>query len=150
MKEKQKYWIIGAIVIMTLVIWGNSMVPRDQSAQMSGGFTAWLVDTFHWSLTEHMVRKAAHFCEYAVLGVLYGLFFWRQGRGTSYTYPLRASWTQRLFNCAAAGLITAVIDESIQIFSGRGPLVSDILIDFCGFGTGFIVLQLIVHVFRRR
>ena len=139
MKEKRKYWIILLIGLTTLAIWVNSAVPKTQSAQMSGGLTAWLESTFQLRLTEHLIRKMGHFCEYALLGIEYG-FLYRRGRQNG----------QWLFNFASAGLMTAVLDESIQILSGRGPMVSDVLLDFCGFGFGLILLLLVFLLFQRR
>lgn len=146
MKEKNKNILIGLIVITTLIIWANSAVPPMQSSQMSGGLTAWLQQTFHWSLTEHLIRKAGHFCEYALLGVEYAAWF-RRGRHQKRMRGVGSG--QQIFNCASLGLMTAVMDESIQIFSGRGPMVADVLLDFCGFGTGFIVMELLLLVIGR-
>ena len=139
MKEKKKYWLIALIVGVTVFIWANSMVNRENSAQLSGGFTAWLQSVLDIQLTEHFIRKAAHFCEYAVLGFLYGILF-RQGRKNG----------QWVFNFASIGLMTAVADESIQIVSGRGPMVSDVLLDFCGFDTGFAAALLLSLLFFSR
>lgn len=139
MNEKKKYILIALIAGVTLFIWSNSMVGRENSAQLSGGFTAWLQSALNLKLSEHFIRKAAHFCEYALLGGLYGLKF-RQGRKTG----------QWVYNFTMAGLATAVVDESIQIVSGRGPMVSDVLLDFCGFITGFAVVQLLFWLLSSR
>lgn len=139
MKEKKKYLLIALIVGFTVFIWSNSMIPREESAQVSGGLVAWLESTLNLKLTEHFIRKTAHFCEYGLLGLLYGLQF-RQGRKNG----------QWIYNYGMAGLATAVVDESIQILSGRGPMVSDVLLDFCGFATGFAGVQLLFLLFSRR
>lgn len=139
MKEKKKYLLIALIVGFTVFIWSNSMISREESAQMSGGLVAWLQSALNIQLTEYLIRKTAHFCEYAVLGFLYGLQF-RRGRKTG----------QWLYNYGMAGLATAVLDESIQILSGRGPMVSDVLLDFCGFATGFGAVQLFALLIHGR
>ena len=41
------------------------------------------------------------------------------------------------------GMLCAVTDETIQIFSGRGSLVSDVWIDTAGFSTGFFLTVLL-------
>ncbi len=138
MNEKKKYLIVALIVGVTVFIWSNSLVGRENSAQMSGGFTAWLQSVLGLELTEHFIRKAAHFCEYALLGFLYGFKF-RQGRKNG----------QWLYNYGMAGLATAVADESIQIVSGRGPMVADVLLDFCGFAAGFGAAQLLGWLLQR-
>ena len=146
MKEKKNCLLFVLIIGTTLIIWGNSAVPPQLSAALSGGLTTWLKQTFHWSLTEHLIRKAGHFCEYALLGIEYVILFRKCQRQT---WRQRTGSGQKIFNCASLGLTTAVIDESIQIFSGRGPMVADILLDFCGFGTGFIITELVLLVIWR-
>ena len=42
MNEKKKHVVIALIVGMTVFIWSNSMLSRQESAQMSGGLMAWL------------------------------------------------------------------------------------------------------------
>lgn len=146
MKEKKNYVLLVVIILTTLVIWGNSAVPTQQSAALSGGLTAWLRETFSWSLTEHLIRKAGHFCEYGLLGIEYAVFMQKCQRQS---WRGRTNSGQKIFNCAALGLMTAVIDESIQIFSGRGPMVADILLDFCGFGSGFIITEILLFILWR-
>lgn len=138
MNEKKKHLIIALIVGMTVFIWCNSVIGREDSAQMSGGLVAWLESLLHTDISELFIRKAAHFCEYAVLGILYGIKF-RQGRKNG----------QWIYNYTMAGLATAVADESIQILSGRGPMVVDVLLDLCGFAAGFWILQLLAQIFQR-
>lgn len=137
MNEKKKYIWPALAVLTTLLIWGNSVVPAAQSSQMSGGLTAWLQEALHLSLSEHLIRKLGHFCEYALLGAEYALCMAKKRRSA-----------QSIANCLALGLATAVTDESIQILSGRGPMVSDILLDFCGFITGFLLGLLIGSLVR--
>ena len=45
--------------------------------------------------------------------------------------------------CDIVSLHCAVTDETIQIFSGRGSLVSDVWIDTAGFSTGFFLTVLL-------
>ena len=64
------------ILVYICFIYGNSLTPATISSQESG----FLLDKFrgamislgweHLWLTEHIVRKTAHFAEYAVLGGL--------------------------------------------------------------------------------
>lgn len=81
-------------------------------------FDIWLVGD-----TEHYIRKLAHFCEFALLGLLlcrsFSAFGVKNFAATGYILFL--------------GLLTAVIDEYIQSFSpGRGSMVKDVLLDFAG------------------
>lgn len=86
-------------------------------------------------LTNHTVRKAAHFLEFALLGVLVTL--------TLYTYikkPLN-NMTSVLFICLA----TAVCDETIQLYvPGRAGMVQDVLLDFFGSLIGVLIVSAIL------
>ena len=105
---------------------------------MSGGLMAWLESALNLRIPEVVIRKAGHFCEYAALGFLYGIKF-RQGRKNG----------QWVYNYTMAGLATAVADESIQILSGRAPMVVDVLLDLCGFAAGFWLLQALIWLIRK-
>lgn len=121
-------WLLLA-VIMVAVIWGNSMMPGDESLRMSGMITTILTIigdalsiTFNWDV-EHLVRKLAHFLEFAFLGWLlcrtYDEFHIGHRTSTGYIF----------FIC----LFVAVVDEYIQAFSpGRSSMVKDVLLDFSG------------------
>lgn len=76
-----------------------------------------------WRAFVLQVRKAAHAVEFFLLGTeLFVLFFlFRKPRGI-----------QTFWNVLSAPVVIAVADESIQILSGRGPKVQDVLLDFCG------------------
>ena len=51
-----------------LVIWGQSCVPAAHSGAESGALLT-LVQAFLPHMTDHILRKCAHFGEYALLGV---------------------------------------------------------------------------------
>lgn len=73
------------------------------------------------------VRKAAHFAEFFILGVLvYGTVALISRRLTGYAWFFV--------------LAVAVIDEFIQKFTGRTSSVSDVIIDFCGAASGCLVV----------
>ena len=116
----------------------DDMSPDEQNA---------VVDELH-----HYVRKAAHFLEFALLGLLSASLvrlIW-----------LYVSW--RLVGWQTAGipsvfcLLMATTDEVYQIFTGRGPAVKDVMIDFCGAVSGVLFLHLAVwligkiHCARKR
>lgn len=72
--EKWKWKIL--ILVYLCFIYGNSLTPAAISSKESGYFLAKIQDFLAgagmdaWWLTEHLVRKAAHFTEYAGLGFL--------------------------------------------------------------------------------
>ena len=75
------------------------------------------------------IRKLAHFTEFAILGIwasLYALFFMKRKNALVAIFPF--------------GLITATLDETVQIFSKRGPSVKDIWIDMAGYSCSVVIL----------
>ena len=136
-----------ALVLVTLLIWGNSMRTATRSAQQSGSVLAWLTpylstlgiqaDGFH-----NILRKLAHFSEYGLLGVLWATELWlgshhRKGREAAI----------RLGFC----MLTAFLDETIQLFvPGRSGEVRDIWIDTSGALLGILFVCLIGFVINRK
>ena len=137
------------IVLTLLFIWGHSAMDRELSSEESG-FVMRLVTPVlelivgEGNVTEHMVRKLAHFCEFALLGAGMSLFF--AGR--------KRRKREGLLLAMAHGLFAAFVDETIQIFSGRGPAIADVWIDFAGVTAGGVflldVLIVWIHAARRR
>ncbi len=121
-------------------IWFNSFLGREDSASLSRMIYEWLLSVGIPIPSEHFIRKLAHFCEYGLLGCeLTALFWLRSG--------LRF---QSLCNSAFAALLTAVTDETIQIFSGRGSALTDVLLDFSGAVTGILFMSLLIHLIGKR
>ena len=82
------------------------------------------------------LRKIAHFTEFFLLGcevsVFVSLFC-----TSKFSIPLSYAF----------GLLIASIDETIQIFSKRGPALRDVMIDFFGFlSSTFIIYTLSIIV----
>ena len=140
-KRKAQLRLLLTLLLIATVcfIWSNSMVSREGSASLSRRITAWL-NGIGIPVTHYFVRKAAHFCEFGLLGcelmLLFGL-----GSGVS---------LQSLSNAAFAALITAVTDETIQIFSGRGSQVQDVVLDFSGALTGILFISLALKLIQKR
>lgn len=88
------------------------------------------------NVTQHLVRKIAHFCEFFVLGC--GVALLRRRRG----------W-QPVLNCLSVGLAATVVDESLQLLSQRGAQVQDILLDFVGFSCGLGLVLAVTALFGR-
>ena len=80
------------------------------------------------NVTEHLVRKLAHFCEFFVYGIELQLFF-----------ALSKSRKNAFLLALSHGLFTALVDETIQIFSGRGPMIQDVWLDFSGMAVGALI-----------
>ena len=126
--------LLRLMLIATLCfIWSNSMVGKEGSASLSRTVTAWL-NGIGIPVTEHFVRKSAHFCEFGLLGCELMLLFWLRS-GVRF---------QNLCNAAFAALLSAVTDETIQSFSGRGSQVLDVVLDFSGALTGILLVSLLM------
>ena len=91
------------------------------------------------------IRKLAHFCEFGLLGLLTAAFMNVLGKGKRWLW-----WVIPAAFC----LLYAISDELHQMFTERGPAVTDVLIDFSGSLLGVAVMNLILifvgHCLRRR
>ena len=113
------------------LIWGNSLLPGVSSEAVSGGVLAFLGRFLPMLLTEAghtFLRKAAHFSEFALLGLLIG------GRH-------RLVKGDTPVHLMGFGLAVACIDETIQIFTpDRASSLIDVWIDTSGFALGLVVI----------
>ena len=150
MKKKQKIWIwlITAGILCVLgFIWSNSMDSQMDSAAKSDAVLRWIkplleIFTGKGNVTAHLVRKLAHFTEFSVLGVLLAVWL-----------LVKRVWKWRsVALCLLTGLTAGAIDETIQIFTGRGPMVRDALLDFSGvcFGVGCVWLAVLIAEGNRK
>ena len=127
-----KKQILSILIGLNLaLIWGNSMLTGLSSEAVSGGVLAFLGRFLPVLLTEAghtFLRKAAHFSEFALLGLLYC------GRH-------RLVKGDTPFHLMGFGLAVACIDETIQIFTpGRASSLIDVWIDTSGFALGLVVI----------
>ena len=134
--KKRMILCIALLAAVLLFIWGNSMADGSQSEAVSGSVTTWFsaflrfnpetAQKFHYAL-----RKAAHFTEFAALGLLLAWLFGMMGtkKGRLFCLPLLCSFG------------AACVDETIQIFAeGRSPSLIDVGIDACGAAAGIGLL----------
>lgn len=131
MKRAHQLWLCGVLLILNLIfIWGNSALPASQSGSMSGWLSRLLPFLPAGEMGHTILRKAAHFAEFASLGLLSGwMCLLLRGR-----IPL---------SLMGAGLAAACVDETIQLFSpGRASALADVWLDSAGFGTGLLLLLL--------
>ena len=138
MKRGNRIWIclLGCVL---LFIWGNSLLPATVSAAISGWLhsilTAFFPGNGNGSGGDGLLRKLAHFTEFALLGaVLFRLLRNREERMTA-AWLLSLGW----------GFFAACVDELLQHFSpGRAPRFGDVCIDTAGVLTGTL-LYLAAH-----
>lgn len=138
-KEKQSVQSRRKIVTTILLclciafIWHNSLEGAELSGNRSLIVTRtlndWLLDGSYMVLAETVVRKLAHFLEYALEGTLVTSVIW------AYELEMRRYVCQVVL----AGVLTALIDETFQLFmEGRAASVGDIWIDLFGFIFGVL------------
>lgn len=124
----------------------HSSMPADLSADESESVTGFLqsiVDALGLDthLTDHIVRKLAHFAEYTVIGMLLMSCAYSFNRKRPYKYS---------FQVLFAGLATAVCDEAIQLnIVGRSGQITDALLDFSGVLTGALLMLIVYTIYRR-
>ena len=144
--RKTHLFLLGLLILLTLgFIWGNSLKSIPESQEISLSYLDRLspfLDTVFGPgrITDHILRKTAHFCEFALLGAELRLLFLLLGQ----------QGLQGLMNALFAGLAAGVADETIQIFSQRGSRVADVVLDFSGAVFGALVMALITRLCRRR
>ena len=148
MIRTQKRMILCTLMLCLALafIWGNSLRTGEQSGAMSGRIMAW-VNTFlrlneSGAQTLHLViRKMAHFTEFACLGTLLTWLFGMMGekKGHLVCMPL------------LCGLLAACVDETIQVFvPDRGPALMDVWIDTAGVAAGITLLLIGHHYIRTK
>lgn len=133
MSKKRKIAITALFFTVALTlcfIWGNSLLGKAASAQ--GSMTVYEVFAkpvldflFGEGVVSHEAfRKITHGAEFMLLGFEFcALFF-------AVKNNLGAVCCVKLLPC---GFFVAFLDETLQIFSGRGPSVTDVWIDFGGY-----------------
>ncbi len=139
LQKKQRLFLLAAL-LWTLVIWGHSMMPGQQSSNESGFAEQILTPLLDLlmipnGIRQLVIRKAAHMTEFAILGILWsGVFsFGKIG------LPLGIS------------ILTASADEFIQRFvPQRCGAVKDVLIDTAGALIGILLVAFIFHRISRR
>ena len=127
---KRHLWTL-LLAANLVLIWGNSMLPGSQSREVSDGVLRQFafLPALLGENGPKLIRKAAHFAEFACLGFLLAGFFRARGRA-----PLLPG--------ALCGLLSACVDETIQMFSpGRSSSLADVWLDFAGVMTGIFLLH---------
>lgn len=137
------------VALWCCFIWGHSLVQGPESSNESGNFYLLLKPLFDAAGVSNedtctfIIRKCAHFTEYAVLGcsvlnLVKSLL--RQGWGSP---------RSRGLVLAAFGLV-AVADETLQLFvPGRSGSPRDVAIDLSGYVCGALLATLVVKHRRK-
>ena len=144
MQKRVTLILAAAVVLVVVFIWGNSALSQSISAIISdavGNFMAGIIGQGDGSTTVggFSVRKLAHLLEYCALGALLPLFF------ASFLKPK----SLRLALTVSLGFSVPLIDETIQIFSNRGPSLTDVWIDVAGFAVGCAMVYLAFFIKKK-
>ena len=129
------------IALNLALIWGNSTLPGGVSMELSDGFLALLGRSipFLARIGSMLIRKLAHFSEFACLGLLLGWLLSPEGGFRGFAAP------------ALLGTLAACVDETIQRFvPGRESSLIDVWIDIFGVCAGILLLRLGYCCIRRR
>ena len=123
---------IMLLIALLAFIWGNSLMPGEVSQAISD----WVQHILFGTQPKNgvpapgntLLRKAAHFTEFAALGMILAWLFGM----------LRKHRSVPLF----CGIAAACVDETIQAFvPERAPGILDVLLDSSGVLVGIILLH---------
>lgn len=140
MKNRKLFQILYIVYLIAIVlfIFSNSLPSMEESAETSGR----LLNTVNTVLdsvglpkmeSDTLIRKTAHFVEFFVLGAsLFGY--------TILTDKVRYNCS---IYCAFASCLIAMADETIQYFSERGSLLTDVWLDLFGAVVAITLFHLI-------
>lgn len=156
--EKYSIGVTLALVIAVMVmIFCFSAQTGEQSGAMSGRVTTGIINLFVLDFEDMtaqeqeslrytvglVIRKLAHFSEYALLGFTLMLHIRQIGKRTTVHLPWLWAWI--------VGTLYAASDEFHQGFvADRGPSFFDVMIDSSGVITGTMLLFLFLLRRRKR
>ena len=154
--QRTSPWVTAGRVIFTLALIGciafifsNSMKIASVSTVSSSRVLTLLQAALRrlghpalaQRLTDHIVRKLAHFCEYMLEGFLLMLC-------------MRVYTRQYIWHISVpmlGGVLTALTDETIQIFvAGRSGQISDVWLDMSGAAVGMAITAGVMCCLRKK
>ena len=137
--------ILSGVIVCTLFIWYNSNMSAVASSGLSRRVLAHLKPVLDYfqipaSIQHRLIRKAGHVAEYVLLGALWTAFLLN-------IRPRRVF--SRLLAVGGLCLLTALVDETIQLFSpGRGGMILDVWLDLAGACLGILAAAAIRGLYR--
>ena len=149
-KRKTFVYLISIIIALTVgFIWVHSCFPPDLSEEESTATTGIVQLVFDkifgegkLYIDEAVIRKLAHFTEFFALGTEFAFLL----------IALKKESYKSYLTLLLIGLFVGAIDETIQIFSGRGAAVLDVLLDFFGFSVavGLFILIFFIRTKKKK
>lgn len=150
MNKKRVYILSVLTLLWTAFIFSMSLKAGEDSGRLSGGLLNIILDITSplWEgifgpitpdgieLFHHLIRKAAHFTEFLILGA----FAFSLARNFE---KLKAKWLIAL----GYGTLIASLDETLQLFvEDRAGQITDVCIDFCGVLTGIMLIMIFLKI----
>ena len=144
MKVRHLLYLFAILSLLTaMFIWGNSLKSIPESSAQSSVIAdkvQSVVDPqqkVERSVFHNLIRKLAHVIEFLFLGLFVGGF----------AICLGYESDKRLISMPLLiVLLIAVGDEWIQSYTGRGSLVTDVLIDFSGALAGLLMAAMLYKI----
>lgn len=148
--------VLAVLILVNMaIIFQFSSAGREESGELSEGITRKVVRLLYRDFEDRpteeqqiilqkahkFIRKAAHFSEFGLLGFLSACLF----LVISAVFRKLKLWLT-LTAPAVFTLFYAISDEVHQIFSDRGPRVTDVLIDFSGAVCGILLVHGIAYL----
>jgi len=147
MSFRQKLFLILTIS-STLFIFSNSLQTAESSSSESGIFVNFLNNILSFlninasrDFLTFLIRKSAHVVEFMLQSVFLCGFF----------LNCRKKFREYLMHIMFSGIITACIDEALQLTSpGRSGQISDVFVDFSGTLIGILIIMLVLYFYKRK
>lgn len=129
------------LLIMTIawmgVIFFFSSQPGEESAKVSGFFAEKLMEIFG-TYNGYVIRKAGHVSEYLILGIL------------TFNLLKRMKVKKYFISAILVCIVYAATDEIHQMFvPGRGPSVSDVLLDSVSSAVGILLTFFVLERYKK-
>ena len=153
--------IISILILLTIVfIWGHSFMTPEMSTEESS-FVKEIVEAVVQSVSnneaftipEIVIRKSAHFFEYAVLGLELAILI-TINKSLQADENKKRGLIKKLLSLYPTAFIISLlvgfVDETIQYFTGRYSSVWDVLLDLAGASFSILIFLLIRTLFIRR
>ena len=153
-KLRIAFIVISSLITTALItfIFSNSLKSPTASTGQSLGLYDKIVNFFEINFgqsfaefiqgffTEYLLRKTAHVIEYTALGVSLNLTILS-------IFGVKKNY---LFLSLGFGLTIASIDEILQMHSGRGASVLDVLLDFISFLIVTLIFFIVYAVINKK
>ena len=153
--------IISILILLTVVfIWGHSFMTPEMSTEESS-FVKEIVEAVVQSVSnneaftipEIVIRKSAHFFEYAILGLELVILI-TINKSLQADDDKKRGLIKKLLSLYPTAFIISLlvgfVDETIQYFTGRYSSVWDVLLDMTGASFSILVFLLLRVLFLHR